>query len=69
MSRTERQIVDQTIELAAKIYELHGYVSEPGFRFWESQHPQELLMWEAACQAQIMLTDTNPNDALAELED
>jgi hypothetical protein len=67
--RTAQQIVDQTIKLAAKFYSLRGYVSPPGFRFWESKHPHELEVWEAACEAQRMLTDTDPEDALVELDE
>lgn len=67
--RTSQEIVDQTIDLAAKIYALRGYNVLPGFRFWESEHPHELEAWEAACEAQRMLTDTDPNDALADLEE
>lgn len=64
MMRTEQEIVDQTIELARKLYFLRGYESKPGFKFYESRHPHELEAWEAACIAQEMLIDTDPRDAL-----
>lgn len=68
MSRTAQQIVDQTIEIANIIYASRGYVQRAGFRYWESRHPHELSAWSAACQIQELMTDTDPEDALAELE-
>lgn len=67
--RTAQQIVDQTIKLAGDFYELEGYTHRHGFRYWESPHPQERLMWEKACHAQRVLTDTDPEDALSELDE
>lgn len=67
--RTDKEIVQQTITLAGKFYEAHGYTHREGFRYWESPHPQERLMWEMACLAQVMLTETDPEDALSGLED
>lgn len=69
MSRTSQEIVDQTILLAGMFYKAHGYIHRDGFRYWESPHPQERLMWKMACTAQIELTNTDPDEALAELED
>ena len=67
--RNNDDIVQQTIALAGQFYEAQGYRHRDGFRYWESAHPQERLMWQLACLAQIELTDTDPNEALAELED
>lgn len=69
MMRTAREIVDQTIKIASIIYASRGYVSPDGFKFWESKHPHELQAWDAACKIQELMTDTDPEDALAELED
>jgi hypothetical protein len=67
--RSDEEIVQQTIALAGKFYEAFGFTHREGFRYWESSHPQEQLVWEMACVAQITLTNTDPNDALSELED
>jgi hypothetical protein len=67
--RTAKQIVDQTIELAGAFYAMEGYTHRRGFKYWESPHPQERLMWEKACLAQRVLTDTDPEDALSELDE
>lgn len=67
--RTDQQIVDQTNELASKLYALRGYIERPGFRFDRATHPHEVEAWEGARTAQLMLTGTDPNDALDNLED
>lgn len=67
--RTAQEIVDQTNALANKLYALRGYIERPGFRFDLATHPHEVEAWEGACAAQLMLTDTDPMDAIAELED
>ena len=70
MSRTAKEIVDQTHDLAEKFYEGMGYKhihAEHG-NLYESQHPTEILVWKMACWAQIELTDTDPEDALSELD-
>lgn len=68
-SRTARQIVDQTNELAAKLYALRGYIVSPGYRFDEATHPHEREAWAAACAAQLLLTDTDPDDAIQDLDE
>lgn len=67
--RTEQQVIDQTNELARKLYELRGYNAREGYRFDQATHPHEVEAWEGACAAQRMLTDTDPMDALADIED
>lgn len=69
MARTAQQIVDQTNELARQFYAVLGYEVREGYRFDESDHPQEYAMWCMACKAQEMLTDTDPLDAFGEIED
>lgn len=66
--RTPQEIVEQTIEIARIIYRSRGYTSPPGFRFWESRHPHETEAWAAACEIQELMTNTDPEDALSELE-
>lgn len=65
---TDEQIVEATIELAGEFYNMHGYIHRPSFKYWESPHPQEQLMWRLACQAFIKLRKTDPEDALSNIE-
>lgn len=65
---TDEQIVEAAIELAGEFYAMQGYSHRPGFKYWESPHPQERLMWKMACQAFIKLRDTEPEDALSNIE-
>jgi len=50
-----------------------GYVVSDDHRFYETErvnyHPQEALCWSMACHAQRELTSTDPDDALANLDD
>ena len=65
--RTEQQIIDQTNELARQLYRLAGYDVKKGYDFSNATHPQVKLAWAGACVAQLMLTDTDPEDAVANL--
>lgn len=72
MARTAQEIVDQTNTIAAIIYLGMGYQSPKGFEFHTytiNRHPHETNCWDSACKIQELLTDTDPNDALDELED
>lgn len=64
VERTDQQVVDQTNELARKLYEIRGYHVSEGYRFDLATHPHEVQAWEGARAAQILLTATDPNDAL-----
>ncbi|MBT0718111.1 hypothetical protein HGT71_07495 [Rosenbergiella epipactidis] len=63
------EIVNQAIELANRFYQQHGYVSREGFKFWQSPHPQERLMFEMACAAFDFLKGTEVMDIVNELEE
>lgn len=65
--RTDREIVDQTNALARALYRLRGYTVPEGYRFDQAKHPHEQECWAGACIAQDLLTDTDVNNALAEL--
>lgn len=65
--RTDEQICDQTNELARELYALRGYSVPAGYRFDKATHPHEVEAWRGACAAQRLLTDTDPEDALANL--
>lgn len=67
--RTDKQIVDQTNELASQLYAIRGYSAAPGYRFDQATHPHEVEAWAGACAAQLLLTGTDPNEALDNLED
>lgn len=69
MSRTNQEIVDQTNAIARIIYSHDGYEVPNGYRFDKATHPQETSAWSAACDIQLYMTQTDPNDALQEIED
>jgi hypothetical protein len=68
VGRTAQEIVDQTNELARELYRLRGYVRPRGYRFDKATHPQEVEAWNGACEAQLLLTQTDVDDALQELD-
>lgn len=67
--RSDQEIIDQTNALARTIYALRGYTVREGYRFDRATHPHEVEAWRGACEAQILLTDTDPQDALDEIEE
>jgi hypothetical protein len=67
--RSDQETVQQTNILARELYRLRGYVVPEGYRFDQSHHPRAREAWEGARAAQLMLTDTDPNDALGEDEE
>jgi hypothetical protein len=66
--RTEKEIIDQTNVLARTLYGIRGYQAPEGYRFDRATHPHEVEAWQGARAAQLLLTDTDPDDALANLE-
>lgn len=66
--RSDQEIVDQTNQLARELYRIRGYQATEGYRFDRATHPQEVEAWQAACAAQVMLTETDPEEALVALE-
>lgn len=69
MSRTPEEILKQTNELAAMFYKEWGYVSPKGFRFDLSNHGHEVIAWNQACIAQLVLTQTDIDDVMSEIEE
>lgn len=65
--RTDAMIVEQTNTLARRIHQLTGHVVHPEFLFWAAQRKREQLAWEMAREAQIVLTATDPDDALVNM--
>lgn len=68
-SRTAQEIVDQTNALARELAAARGWSSPEGYRFDEAKTSRERGMWIDACIAQRALTETDPDDAISELED
>ena len=70
--RTSKQIVNQTNAIAKIIYQSRGYEVKKGHDFHTERvnlHPFERQAWAAACEIQMLMTDTDPMDAVDELED
>lgn len=65
--RTDQAIVDQTNELARTFYTLMECQVPEGYRFDRAHHPQERLCWRMACEAQLLFTETDPEDALSDI--
>jgi hypothetical protein len=69
IGRTDRQIVDQTEELAVWLLSwLFNHQPETDTPMRESTHPFAERCWAAACHIQEMLTATDPENAVAELD-
>ena len=69
VSRTDQQIVDQTEELAVWLLSwCFNHQPETDTPMRESTHPFAERCWAAACHIQEMLTATDPENAVAELD-
>lgn len=60
--RTDKEIIEQTNELARTFYSMLGYTVPTGYKFFEVKHPMEHFCWLAACEAQLVLTKTDVQD-------
>lgn len=49
MARTDKEIVDQTHNLAIEFYRILGYQHKGDKPLYNSQYPTELAMWHMAC--------------------
>jgi hypothetical protein len=69
VGRTDQQIVDQTEELAVWLLSwCFNHQPETATPMRESTHPFAERCWSAACHIQEMLTDTDPENSVAELD-
>ncbi len=69
VGRTDQQIVDQTEELAVWLLSWgFNRQSSPDLVMRESNHPIAKRCWAAACHIQEMLTATDPENSVAELD-
>lgn len=73
MARSDLEIVNQTNEVAREIYANRGYTVSDNHKFYEfdrvNYHPHELEAWRGACAAQMIITQTDPQDALDNVEE
>lgn len=69
--RTDQEIVDQTNELARLCLRFigTGYEVPEGHKFYEANDPRSQRAWKMACEIQEHMTATDPNDALANIEE
>ena len=70
--RTSQEIVDQTNAIARIIYKQMGYVAPQGYEFHGetiNRHPHERQCWRSACLIQELMTFTDAEDALSDIED
>ena len=69
VARTDQQIVDQTEELAVWLLSwCFNHQPETDTPMRESTHPFAERCWAAACHIQEMLTATDPENSVAELD-
>ena len=61
---SDEDVVESALKLARAFYILQGHEVMQGFKFYESQHPQELMCWEMSRVAFLELRKTDINDAL-----
>jgi len=66
--RSDREIIEQTVELARKFASMHHYSFETDEPY-NSDNPRVLAWWAQACAAQEFLTHTDPNEAVANLDE
>lgn len=67
--RTDQKIVDETNDLARHHFKLLGYTCSQEYKFYKPKISNRArICWEMACEAQRVLTKTDPEDALSALE-
>lgn len=69
--RTDQQIVDQTNDLARILLSRligTGYEVPEGHKFYEAEDPRSQKAWAAAVEVMEFMTQTDANDALANIE-
>ena len=67
--RTNKEIVDQTNELARIIIGAMGFDIEEDYLFYMSKNTRSQKAWFTACEAQELLTSTDVSEALDEMLD
>lgn len=70
VARSDKQIVDQTEDLERLLMlEFYSRESPENTLFRNADNPRGEHVWRVACQAQEMLTATDPENAVSELDD
>ena len=70
--RTDQEIIDQTNAIARIIYKGMGYQTPKGTEFHTeavNRHPHERSCWNSACEIQELMTDTEVQNCIDNLED
>lgn len=67
--KTDEELLEAGLDLARLYYQQLGHRVPEGFKFYESKHPQEQLMWRLACLAFEELTGTCLTDVLENVQD
>jgi len=67
--KTDKQLLAAGLRLADAFYSAHGNISRPRFKYYDSTHPSEVLMWELAVIAYAELTGTDLEDVLNNVRD
>lgn len=69
--KTDAQIVDECNRLARLFYSQMGYqiTDDDDFKFYASSHPQEQGCWNQAAAAYYFIEGTDPDEALANLDE
>lgn len=65
---SDEEIIANANLLAAALYRLRGYQARPGHRFDQATHPHETEAWQGAVVAFALLTGTDVEDALSNIE-
>jgi hypothetical protein len=65
----DEELVAAAIELAGEFYSMMGYSHREGFKYWESPHPQERLVFDMAALAFEKCRDSDVWDAISGMED
>nr|WP_309546161.1 hypothetical protein [Providencia rettgeri] len=65
---TDRELINAAMELACTFYSMMGYTHRKDFKYWESAHPQERLVFDMACEAFKVIRGSDVMNAIDELE-
>lgn len=66
---TDEDLVKKGLALADIFYTRLGNKSRPDYKYFDSTHPQELLMWVLACDAFDFICGTDLDDSLRGLDE
>ncbi len=65
---SDEEVVEQTNKLAGVFFRMLGYVVSSDYKFYRKEaNGRSRLAWDLACEAQLELTKTDPQDALSAL--